>query len=519
MTIHDIQVFYVGMLSVNGVSNIAFNKKTESLKKVAFTSRPDTFEPSVINSFSDLMKEKFSEKELMRLSKKTPETKQNAEILANTKLSGENILDNLFYNRSAKVDAKKIADKVNELDKLCSENLSEIKLSVNKYDNSVFDITAINKDRSKKTVTLDEDFKTRSIVDVTNQQIKGKIYEIKKSKDFKNNVTSEVRSEVLNGKKIPVSEIIVTKDYKEFSEQSPIKGIFNTKRIYNNGKVEQISSGTVDEKNGIKTVKKDAESLDGTKTHYEFSEDIKGNRIVDYKITDKNGKILYKKSEAFEVIDENTFISSKNDNSYEIKYSNDDKKLNIKNCNTNEENEIDLHMYMFGDSKKLIPTLKKISGDELIKMGNNVTRLFQIDDDTASYYHPGRKDINTCDNEYIFLHELGHAKDMKNYDTTTFKTKDATEGTLISAQKNVLDVYGKEKELFNKNFSNAQREHIDYFMNTCGHSSGTNGAMKEALAEVNAILNTYNTVDRYSMRAEYLQRYFPKTIATLAEML
>ena len=130
-----------------------------------------------------------------------------------------------------------------------------------------------------------------------------------------------------------------------------------------------------------------------------------------------------------------------------------------------------------------------------------------------------RKDINTCDNEYILLHELGHAKDMKNYDTTTFKTKDATENTLISAQKEVVDTYKAEKELFNKNFSNTQREHIDYFMKSLGHSSGTNGALKEALAEINAILNTFNSVDRYSLRSEYLQRYFPRTIAKLAENL
>ncbi|MBR1680527.1 hypothetical protein IJ707_01910, partial [bacterium] len=373
----------------------------------------------------------------------------------------------------------------------------------------------VNKDKSKKVVTLDENFKTRSIVDVSYQNN----YEIKKSKDFKNGITSEVKSQVVNGKTVPMSEIIVTKDYKEYSEPSEVKGIFNTKRIYNDGKIEQLSSGHIDKKTGITTVKKDFDSLDGTKTHYEFSEDKKGNRIADYKISDKSGNILYKKSEAFEIIDENTFISSKNDKSYEIKYSNDDKKLNIKDRNTNETNEIDLHLYIFGNSSKLIPTLKKISGDELIKMNNNVARLFQIDDDTASYYHPGRKDINTCDNEYIFLHELGHAKDMKNYDTTTFKTKDATENTLISANKDVLDTYGKEKELFNKHFSNAQREHINYFMNSIGHSSGSNGAMKESLAEVNAILNTYNTVDRYSMRSEYLQRYFPKTIAKLAEFL
>ena len=108
---------------------------------------------------------------------------------------------------------------------------------------------------------------------------------------------------------------------------------------------------------------------------------------------------------------------------------------------------------------------------------------------------------------------------MKQYDTTTFKTKDATESLLLSADKDIKETYEAEKALFNDNFSNAQREHIDYFMNVTCHPSQTNGALKESLAEINALLNTYNTVDRYSMRAEYLQRYFPKTIAKLAEQL
>ena len=505
------------MKIVNITNNVKYNKIKPN--RLSFTSRPDTFSPSVVNSFSDTMKAKFTEKELNRIAKKSEDIQKNAEILAKTKLSGENILDTLLYSFDAKVDAVKLADKVNEVDKLYNDKPVNISLSVNKYDKNVFDIVAIDENKNKKIVTLDKDFKTRSIEDVTYQKVKGKTYEIKKSKDYKNNVTSKIRSEIINGKTLPLNELIITKDYKEYSEPSEVKGIFNSKRIYNNGKVEQLSSGNFDKKTGITTVEKNFTSFNGTNTSYEFSEDKEGNRISDYKITDKKGNILYKNSTAFEIIDENTFISSKNDNSYEIKYSDDDKKLNVKNLKTNETNELDLYQYILGNSKKLIPVLKKISGDELIKMGNNVTRLFQIDDDTSSYYHPGRKDINTSDNEYIFLHELGHSKDMKDYDTTTFKTKDATENTLISADKDILSIYNKEKDLFNENMSNAQREHIDYFLKSIGHSSGTNGALKESTAEINALLNTYNTVDRYSMRSEYLQRYFPETIAALAKKL
>lgn len=514
-------MFYHGMLSVNGFSGINNYYKTANTKTISFTSLPDTFEPSVVNSFSEVMKNKFSERDLVRLSKKTPEVQADAEILAKTKLASSDILDNLFYNSTAKVDAKKIAAKVNELEELSGENLSEIKLNVNNYDNSVFDITAIDKNRNKKTVTLDENFKTGAVQDVIVQNENGKIYEIKSSKDFKTGITSKVKSEIINDKKIPVSEIIVAKDFKEYSEPSDVKGIFNIKRIYNDGRVQQLSSGNFDKNTGILTVKKDFESLDGTKTYYELKEDKLGNRNSEYKVIDKNGNILLNESKTFKVIDKNTFVSTKNGVDYEIKYSDDNRNLSLKNKQTNETKDINLYSYVLGNSDKLIPVLKKLSGDELMKMGDNVTRLFQtdVDDDSRYFYHPGRKDVTTYANEYIMLHELGHSKDMKNYDITTFKTKDATENTLISANEDVLKTYQAEKKLFNKNFSNTQREHIDYFLNSLAHSSGKNGAVKESLAEINALLNTYNSVEKYSLRSEYLQRYFPKTIAKIAQFL
>ncbi len=503
--------------SLNNIYKPVFNTLKQR-KTVSFTSIPDTFTKTT-PEFSDKVKEKFSEKQLVKLAQKPKEIQEKVSILANTKLSADDITFNLYYSNQD-MNAKNVAEKILEIENEFGDNLKTVQLNTNKYERKSLDITATDKNGNKKTLTTDKNGKPRAIEEITYITKNNEQYEIKKGKDFKTNTISEITSKILNKKTIPLKETIITKDYKEYSEPSEIKGIFNTKRVYNNGKIEEISSGKIDKNTGIKTVKKDMKSIDGTHTQYLYEDDPKGNRIVDYKITDKDGNTLYNHSEAFEVIDENTFISSKNNKSYEIKYSEDNKKLNVKDRNTNENTEIDLYSYILGGkSEKLIPALKTVSGDELIKMKNNVTRLFQIDDDTASFYHPGRKDVTTCDTPYILLHELGHAKDMKQYDTTTFKTKDATESLLLSADNDIKEIYESEKALFNDNFSNTQREHIDYFMNTTCHPSQTNGALKESLAEINALLNTYNTIDRYSMRAEYLQRYFPKTIAKLAEQL
>lgn len=513
------------MLLINNIQNINPTIKNNS-RNIRFCSKSigvDKFSTSsevCSNSdFSASIKEKFSQKQLDKLSKKTTEFIQKVDDLSITRLSGDNILSALKYANFS-FDFKKLATKVLDMEDFCGNNLNSIELSNNKYVEKSLDINAILKNGTKRKIVLDENLNKTSIQEISYKVKNGQKYEVKKEKDFKNGITSKVVSKIVNENvlPIPISELILTKDYKQISVPSPIKGVFNTKRIYKNGKVQQISSGLVDEKTGIKTVKKDMYSLDGTHTQYEYSNDPNGNKIVDYKITDKNGKVLYKNSEAFEVIDENTFISSKNDKSYLIKYSDNDNKLSVKDNDTKEITEIDLHMFIYGSKDKLIPALKKVSGDELIKMSKNVNRLFQQDDQTTSCYKPTEKDVITCGNDYILVHELGHAKDMKNYDTSSFKTKDATEHLLISASSDFLDVYSQEKKLFNEKFSTNQREHIDYFISGTNKFSSSRSE-KEAVAEINAILNSCNDVEKYSLRSEYLQMYFPKTISKLAEIL
>lgn len=514
-------MIYVSVLSINNFQKLnptITKPKGQNLQFCSLPVQSDDFTKTSVN-FSNTVKEKFSEKQLEKLSKKTPEYIQKVEDLSVTKLSADNILSSIRY-ANFDFDSKKLSEKVLEMQNLYGEDLGSIEIANNDYDVNSIDIVAKDNKGVQKKETLDNNLNRCSIQEIYFQEKHGQKYEIKKEKDYKNGITSKVVSRVVGEKvlPVPVSELILTKDYKEISEPSPIKGVFNTKRIYKNGDVKQISQGKIDEKTGIKTIKKDMYSLDGTHTQYEYSDDEKGNRIVDYKITDKNGKVLYKNSEAFEVIDENTFVSSKNDQSYLIKYSDNDNKLNIKNNKTGENTELDLHMFIFGSKEKLIPALKKVSGDELVKMSKNVSRLFQQDDQTTSCYKPGDKDVVTCGDDYILVHELGHAKDMKDYDTTSFKTKDETEKLLISAKPEFLEVYTKEKELFNKNFATNQRENIDYFINGTSKFSQSR-SVKETVAEINAILNSCNDVEKYSLRSEYLQRYFPKTISKLAEML
>ena len=66
-------------------------------------------------------------------------------------------------------------------------------------------------------------------------------------------------------------------------------------------------------------------------------------------------------------------------------------------------------------------------------------------------------------------------------------------------------------DLFLKQFPEAQRNHIKYFTNQLTPTS----SIEETIAEGGAILNTYNNIPLFSIRSEYLERYFPKTIAQI----
>ena len=85
----------------------------------------------------------------------------------------------------------------------------------------------------------------------------------------------------------------------------------------------------------------------------------------------------------------------------------------------------------------------------------------------------------------------------------------------IFSNPKVNETFEAEKAAFNEAFPLAQRDHISYFIKTSEYKDG----LQEAIAETNALLNTKNTEDLFSIRSQYLQQYFPKTIVLLAQMM
>ena len=295
----------------------------------------------------------------------------------------------------------------------------------------------------------------------------------------------------------------------EYTTQSDVAGVLNIKHVMPDGTEKVLSSGSVDPKTGITTVKKNMVSLDGTKTEYLYEDDPQGNRISDYKITDKNGKVLLNNSLSFEVVNDKKFISSKNDQKYEITV--EDKAINVKDMKDGKTSTINFENYINGNQEKILTVMKKMPGEELIALSKNTKQLEGIDDILHSTYGAVNKRIKTGDNLFVMLHELGHAKDYGEVDV---KEKETLTKSIFN-NKNINEIFEKEKAQFNKAFPSAQRDHINYFIKTSDVGDG----IQEAIAESNALLSTYNNDDLFSIRSQYLQQYFPKTIAQLSHEL
>jgi len=449
----------------------------------------------------------------------------NLNAIARTDLEGKNIRAALDEQG---LDFKKLATKVNEASNMAGKDMKGIVFARDEYSKGDYTIKVTKNDGSTITESLDNKLNRYALETVDSYKTKDKSYKIKKSIDYRNNTVSKVRfqeKEMGTGtigafKHYSVThEVRVIKDKNgkvkrtEYTEPSEVKGVMNIKYQYPDGKTEIISQGTIDKKTGITTVRKNMVSALGTKTEYLFQDDPQGNRLSDYKITDKNGNVLLQNSETFEVVGDNKFISSKNGKKYEMTVNK--RSLKVKDLD-NPEHKASIALPEKGGIDCILPALKAMPGEELFKVAQTTKKLEGTSNTLSSYYSPKNKSIHSGDDLFIVLHELGHARDYRDLDIKDIK---GTVAKTLSYNEQIQNVYNKEREAFNKAFPNAQRDHIDYFINTETHYGGDLGGLGETIAESNALLTTPKSHEILAMRSQYLQQYFPETIACLDGIL
>ena len=438
--------------------------------------------------------------------------------------------DNKFYDKVNDAIAKMPNQKPDHFEQNKFEPKKEFSLQVLKKDMNKLD-EAVNKNHPLG-YSYKFDAKTGDIIEKASRdtgfdEVNGEdeFTMTSTTKDLRNNTVTTNKSYYDRNEDefVLVKQTVVKNDKngkplrKEVTTPSEIKGVFDVKYTYANGKTKQISKATVDKKTGIQTIKKDMKSENGTRTQFLYEDDPQGNRIVDYKITNKDGKILMSNSQSFEVVNENHFISAKNGYKYEI--TTDDKKLTVKDIHHDKETSIDFKKTCKGDRKELINLLKKVPGEELFETVDSIKKLTGKKNVLDSYFNPVTKNINMGDDLFVFLHELGHAKDAQNQ--KGFMNKLVGSGRMFTNNEDIQKTFFKERETFNKYHSDEEREHISYFTQAKGHYQGELGGLAEVVAETNAVTNTFtdSKVSCLGQRAQYLQQHFPETIAKIRDAM
>ena len=394
---------------------------------------------------------------------------------------------------------------------LKDQNIDILSVSENDNINSILKIQS--GERLHPTTTL-YDLSKGKITTETKEVKDGKFVTLIQ-KDFTNNTTTEMLYE-----HIPVGEPLTQKTSKydingnllftETVENSPIKNVYNVTKKYADGTEEKICNAYKTPE-GNDVIEKHMTSFDGTKTDYRYEDDILGNRIIDYKITDKNGKVLMNQNTTFEVIDENHFVSSRNNKKFDIKFNGTN--INVTNMQTNETVTIELESFTNMTYEKLLPTLKSFPGDELFNMKKlNLTSMSVDESVDNACFNYAKKTIKTRESYIdlsVLLHEWGHAKDEMEFSEIN---------EAINKDTKLRQIFEEERTALRENLGYAQQSYVSYF---CAdkHYLGKDNSIIEGVAETNTLLSTYPKNDTQNIRSMYWQQYFPRTIAYLSGLL
>ncbi|MBR1907428.1 hypothetical protein IJ818_00650 [bacterium] len=522
------------------------NLKTNTVKHFAVKSQPDTFEtskPSLKQAIKDLKqiktpdgKERFDKGEIGRFSdlyKKNEIDLDTAKTFSDTNLNMHN-MSSIYklYQNSLKdgIDMKKntynvIHNQVKDIENKGHEAWIYKSLFDGKNEFIVKDETdnirytySKNGEKLAKSYFEDMEINEKTIRKVTTEDYRANSINVKYQNTEKNQYINKVE------RCSTYKEIINYKDdngniaYKKVSTKSKdVPGNMNIQLVYSDGTTKDIVKSSKDEKTGIVTIKKDFTSPNGTRSQYLYENDPHGNRLIDYKITDKSGKVLYQNSQTFEKVSDTKFISSNDARKYEITV--DNQSISVKDIGLGKKETIKFKKKIEKFNRdEMVNLLKKVPGHMLMEAAQDVKKYngLQKDEALLAYSQPSEKLIASADNLFIFLHELGHIKDSE-----TLKSKNRmvrhNEQMQYSGNKKIQDTYMKEYSAFVKKYPHEQRKEAGYFLENENHYAGKWGALGEIVAETNAIGSavTNEASDEIILRAEYLQENFPETIAEI----
>ena len=294
--------------------------------------------------------------------------------------------------------------------------------------------------------------------------------------------------------------------------KSALNGLPNQSVTYPDGKTVPAQYATYDSNSGARSTEKHFVSPDGTKTDYYYEETPDNTRIINYKVTDKDGKVLLDRTNTFQQVGDNKFVTSVNGRCFEIEFL--ENSIKITDSKTKKEHLIDIgsKFQTEKDKEVMINILKVVPGNQLIMMNHiPIKKLFYADgNENGGSWYPDtrtigigyRTEYSTTELEMmqsVFMHEFGHYLDS---DIATGNTHIISDDPLLN------ELYKEEYESMIKNTTTEQSKYMSHLLED---------GRTEATAESNMLL--YAQEPAHNLRAMYYQMFFPKTIARMAELI
>ena len=541
--------------AIDRLNNLALNKNTENIFKkigifvlqdiIVFNNNPlKTIPKSSIDNFSQMLSDpKFSP--LIKviddenLYKFLQENKYNSRIAKNLEVIkiflGQpeySILNNIGWDINIikyQGNTQKLLQKLkNEAEKL--NNKERMAFYIDPTTGN-FHIAIKKKVQKKICLKRIEYFDKNLNIRSKMYSILGQNLELKKtinSKiiDLENNAVYLIRKiynnktknwlfdSIIRIKKNSFNQIIE----KEIIKKSNIGGVFNIKIIDRNGNITTKSFATKDN-GGIKIYKR-LVSQEGVRTIFDYNKTADGkNENFDYIIKDKTGTLLGRQNITVKYTSRYSSVHNINGKTYKIRYS--PSAIKILDKDAQKITVINLTKLLDEKSQALKRTLKQLPATELLALHKRIETLSKIKN-YDSCYSVFLKQILSGSDVFVFLHELGHAKNelIGNLDKIINENNFKPDFLMHSIEKDraFQKIFNEEKKSFFEKYPKYITNITRYFTGSTLFV-GKYKILNETIAEINAIIHTPKFADWLAARSHYLQENFPRTVAYLMKKL
>ena len=297
-------------------------------------------------------------------------------------------------------------------------------------------------------------------------------YDISKFKESNSNIDNEVDYDIENSvitKGTPMSSVVQREDgtivYQEYFRKNGLL----TKREY-----------------------RERKNTDGEIIYSYYS----------YNIKDRKNKNLMDIKRVYRKLNDKVSINIINGVTYRLIYDDENKEITVSDGKNSKKISFKDKLAYYSQDK-LWKTIKTLPVDTILTIEQNAKKWnYCREEDSCAdgYTHT----ISTGTKQSVILHETGHFKDYE----TQFSINNKT----------FLKFYSKEMKAFLNSIPYNEQEFVQYFSPraTLNDATGTN----EFVAEANIILTTYGTdYERLKTRSQFLVRYFPETLAIVADLL